>query len=79
MNIIEALSPSLEGKTAIQKNPHPPQTLAFAVWVIARLGGWKSYSKSERPPGPITFLNGLKRLENYIDIQLLINNPNAIA
>lgn len=79
MKIIEALSPALEGKTTIQKNPHPPQTLAFAVWVIARLGGWKSYSKSERPPGPITFLNGLKRLENYIDIQLLINNPNASA
>lgn len=50
----------LEGKTARQKNPHPPQTLAWASWAIARLGGWNGY-KSERPPGPITFCQGLAR------------------
>lgn len=75
IKIIEALSPTLEGKTEIQKNPHPEKTLAFAVWVVARLGGWKSYSKSERPPGPITFFNGLQRLQNYLDIHLLVNSP----
>lgn len=76
MKIIEALNPTLEGKTDIQKNPYPEKTLAFAAWVIARLGGWKSYSKSERPPGPITFFNGLKRLQNYIDLSVLIHSPN---
>jgi Transposase DDE domain len=50
----------LEGKTSNQKNPHPPQSLAWAGWAIARLGGWKGY-KSERPPGPITFCRGLQR------------------
>jgi hypothetical protein len=50
----------LQGKTARQKNPHPPQSLAWAAWAIARLGGWKGY-KSERPPGPITFCRGLER------------------
>lgn len=74
MKIVEALNPTLEGKTEIQKNPHPVKTLAFAVWVVARLGGWKSYSKSERPPGPITFFNGLIRLQNYLDISNHINN-----
>lgn len=73
IKIMEALNPSLEGKTDIQKNPYPEKTLAFAVWVVARLGGWKSYSKSERPPGPITFFNGLQRLQNYLDIHLLVN------
>lgn len=73
VKVIEQLNPTLEGKTNIQKNPHPKKTLAFAVWVVARLGGWKSYSKSERPPGPITFFNGLKRLESYMDIHLIIN------
>ncbi len=76
IKILEALNPSLEGRTEIQKNPHPPKTLAFAVWVIARLGGWKSYSKSERPPGPITFFNGLKRLQNYLDLSILMHTPN---
>lgn len=73
IKIMEALSPTLEGRTEIQKNPHPKKTLAFSVWVIARLGGWKSYSKSERPPGPITFFNGLKRLQNFIDLSILIH------
>jgi hypothetical protein len=76
LEILEALNPKLEGRTEIQKNPHPPKTLAFSVWVIARLGGWKSYSKSERPPGPITFLNGLKRLQNFLDLSILIHSPN---
>ena len=72
VSVMEQLSPTLEGKTEIQKNPFPRKTMAFAVWVIARLGGWKSYSKSERPPGPITFLNGLKRLQAYMDIDQLV-------
>jgi hypothetical protein len=41
--ILEAVSSQLEGKTARQKNPHPPGSLAFAAWVIARLGGWTGY------------------------------------
>lgn len=60
MPVLEALAKSLEGKTQKQKNPHPPNSLAWAVWVIARLGGWTGYA-SERPPGPITMLNGLQR------------------
>lgn len=76
IKVMEALGPTLEGKTAIQKNPYPSGSMAFSVWVIARLGGWKSYSKSERPPGPITFFNGLKRLQNFIDLSILLHSSN---
>jgi hypothetical protein len=41
--ILEAVSEKLAGKTARQCNPHPNGTLAFAAWVIARLGGWTGY------------------------------------
>ena len=41
--ILEAVSTKLEGKTARQKNPHPRGSLAFASWVISRLGGWTGY------------------------------------
>ncbi len=58
--VLHALVKSLEGKTQKQKNPYPTQSLAWAVWVIARLGGWKGYA-TERPPGPITILDGLQR------------------
>ncbi|MDX8480512.1 transposase, partial [Mesorhizobium sp. VK24D] len=60
ITVLEALVTRLEGKTQKQKNPHPVHTLAWAAWCIARLGGWNGYAK-ERPPGPVTFSNGLKR------------------
>lgn len=53
---LEALSASLEGKTARQKNPHPKGSLAFAAWVLARLGGWTGYYGK---PGPVVMLHGL--------------------
>lgn len=55
---LEALVPSLEGKTERQKNPHPNRSLARAAWVVARLGGWNCYYK---PPGPITFRRGMEQ------------------
>lgn len=54
--ILEALSGKLEGSTARQKNPHPKGSLAFAAWVVARLGGWDGYYGK---PGPKTMRWGL--------------------
>jgi hypothetical protein len=59
IDVLEALVPQLEGKTALQKNPHPPRSLAWAAWAVAKLGGWDGYPKS-KPPGPITFRHGLE-------------------
>lgn len=56
---LRALVPQLEGNTALQKNPHPPGSLSWAAWAIAKLGGWDGYPRS-RPPGPITFRHGLQ-------------------
>jgi hypothetical protein len=54
--ILEAVSARLEGKTARQRNPHSKGTLAFAAWVIARLGGWTGYYGK---PGPKVMRIGL--------------------
>ena len=56
--VMEAVSQSLEGKTAKQKNPHPAGTIAFAAWVCGRLGGWTGYYGK---PGPIVIYNGLQQ------------------
>lgn len=56
-SVLEALSSQLEGATAKQKNPHPKGTLAFAAWVIARLGGWTAYYGK---PGPKVMRLGLE-------------------
>ncbi len=45
-------------RTEKQRNPNPIASLAWAAWIIARLGGWDGYSSS-KPPGPITFKHGL--------------------
>lgn len=74
VKLLEQVSPTLEGATLAQKNPYPKKTIAFAAWVIARLGGWKGYAK-ERPPGPIRMLKGLKRFENYMETVKILNVP----
>jgi hypothetical protein len=58
---LDALQPGYAGNTPLQKNPHPHRSLAWAAWLIARLGGWDGYPSS-RPPGPITFKNGIDKL-----------------
>ena len=60
LETLEALVPTLEGKTERQKNLHPARSLARASWVIARLGGWNCYYK---PPGPITFRRGMEQFQ----------------
>jgi Transposase DDE domain len=54
--VLEAVCARLEGKTVRQKNPHPKGSLAFAAWVIARLGGWTGYYGK---PGPQVMRHGL--------------------
>lgn len=57
---LEALAARVEGRTTALQNPHPPRTLAWAAWVIARLGGWKGY-RSQPAAGPLTYKRGLTR------------------
>lgn len=59
--VLEALSTSLQGRTARQKNPHRKASLAFAAWVIARLGGWDGYYGK---PGPKTMRLGLEAFQS---------------
>jgi Transposase DDE domain len=71
---LEALNSKLEGNTDKQKNPNAKNSLAFASWVIARLGGWSGY-KSERPPGPITMKNGIIRFYDILN-GFILNSQN---
>jgi Transposase DDE domain len=57
--VLDALNAKIEGKTELQKNRNPRHSLAWAAWIIARLGGWDGYPSSKQP-GPITLRNGLE-------------------
>jgi hypothetical protein len=66
----EIIGPTLEGKTQRQKNPHPPRSLAWISWIVARLGGWNCYYKK---PGPKTMCNGWNRLAAMVEGFALAN------
>lgn len=58
IRILAAFSAKYKPRTKLQTNPHPPQSLAWAAWIIARLGGWDGYPRTK--PGPITMRHGLE-------------------
>ena len=60
------LSPRLNGRTRKQQNPFPGYTLAWATWLIARLGGWSGYA-SQRPPGIVILFRGLKHFDTLFE------------
>lgn len=66
IKILGAAHKEYEGKTAKQKNPHKKKTIAWAHWILARMGGWKGYIQSEGPAGPTTLKRGLDELHNLV-------------
>jgi hypothetical protein len=66
IKVLDALDIDYRGRTAKQQNPHPKRTIAWAAWLIARLGGWDGYASSKKP-GPITFANGLKEFYSLVN------------
>lgn len=67
------MNKQLEGGTEKLKNPHSPNTLKWATWIIARLGGWKGY-KSQRKPGPIVLQKGLIKFYHIYEGWLVHQN-----
>jgi hypothetical protein len=65
--------PTLEGRTQKQKNPYPQSNLAWAGWIIGRLGGWKGY-KCEGPIGPVVMSRGLEKFYHMYDGFLLFKS-----
>ncbi len=67
---LKIINKKMQGKTAKQSNPYSMTNLKGAVWIIARIGGWKGYS-SQRRPGATTLINGLQKFYNYYEGYLL--------
>lgn len=58
--LLRALQASLQGSTIKQQNPHQKGSLAWAAWLIARLGGWKPAPLDKRPFGVISLCRGMQ-------------------
>ena len=63
IKVLTALNQRLQGRVARQQNPHPADSLAWAAWIIAKLGGWHEYEA--KPAGPITMHNGLTYFRTF--------------
>jgi hypothetical protein len=73
IEVLHALQKTLQGRTRKQQNPYPSDSLAWAAWTIARLGGWTGY-ESDRSTGPITMRDGLQRFNGIVDGYHLAKN-----
>jgi hypothetical protein len=73
LKLLDKLNPGLEGRTERSKNKNKPYTLAYYLWMIARLGNWKPEDRD--PPGPITFRRGWETLEKYRRVAALYQHP----
>lgn len=73
LEVLHAVQTKLQGRTPKQRNPHPQDTLAWAGWTIARLGGWTGYS-SDKSTGPITMRDGIERFYAIVNGYILAKN-----
>jgi hypothetical protein len=77
---LQIMNEQLEGETTKLKNPATANTLKWAAWIIARLGGWKGYA-SQRKPGPIVLQKGLAKFyhmyEGWILYQKFSKNVSS--
>lgn len=71
VELLKKINKGLEGKTDKSKNKFKPGTLAYFIWVIARLGKWKPEDRD--PAGPITLLEGWLALHHYIQINRIVS------
>ena len=69
---LSILLKTVEGKTEKQKNPYPEKTIAWAAWIIARLGKWTGY-KAHGPPGYMTIKNGFETFNIQYKIFEILN------
>ncbi len=60
---LENINQKMQGKTQKLSNPFDKTKLAWAFWILARLGGWKGYA-SQRKAGYTTLIHGLKKFYN---------------
>ena len=60
---LEVIEQNHIAKTEKTSNPFFKKKLAWASWIIARLGGWKGNNK-QRNAGPILLRNGLAKFES---------------
>lgn len=91
IDFLKEYEPQLSGKTPLQQNPYPTQSLIWAAWLIARLGGWNPHSRKDDPKrsfGVIVLTRGWQKLDQMTSVWAWtkqkqaahnVNKPNFIT
>lgn len=66
ISCLKQINIKMQGRTAKQSNPYPPEHLSWACWIIARLGGWTEFYTSKSPPGNKTLKWGLDSFDSIM-------------
>ena len=78
IEVLHALQKKLQGRTRKQQNQYAPESLAWAAWTIARLGGWTGYD-SDKSDGPITIRDGLERFNAIVNGYVLAKDEKDVC
>ncbi|AMR33108.1 hypothetical protein A0256_17645 [Mucilaginibacter sp. PAMC 26640] len=70
---LQMVGDKMDGATGKLKKHAKVNTLKWATWITARLGGWKGYT-SQRKPGPIVLQKGLAKFYNIYEGWTLYQN-----
>lgn len=71
ITLLTKVNKGMEDKSKKSKNRNKRGSLAFIIWIVARLGDWKPEDKD--PPGPITMLKGWIVLQNYLKVNQILS------
>jgi len=74
--ILGVLLGQYQGNTEKQRNPFKANTLAWAAWIIGRMGGWKGLV-SQGPPGIISYTEGYNRFKEACQIAKLFSQKDV--
>lgn len=64
-------------KANVGGNPFKEKSLAWAAWIIARLGNWHGYVKAFGLPGYITMKRGMDVFHMHYDIFILLRQKDV--
>lgn len=71
VTLLTKMNQGVEGSSQKSKNKNKRGSIAFIIWIVARLGDWKPEDKD--PPGPITMVKGWTVLQNYLKVNRIMS------
>lgn len=81
IEVLKLVFQRVEGKSKYELCPFKEQSMAWAAWIIGRLGGWKARQMDKRPPGVVSMIRGYRSFQDTVNGYLLfsqnINKPSG--